>query len=592
MCVPGLKNWRIGFGLMTDLTKLSTEELEELLRAELGGEDFAPLLEAWSANPPNEKERLLLEARGEECRRAGVSEEGYKHLYWCLTKREYPDAHLPILRGLLKAYNNRDKEKPGVMIQAWRGFGKSTDLLVWVLLLLGNHPEKSMAFIRINDVKAQEAGDAIAGIVDDSLSWRACFPHVVPDKDKGWSKKSGFFVQNTDVVSKDGYSKWREICFADHTIEASLICSGVESGLIIGLHPTNGQWFDDLHDEKNTKSASEMKNIVDIFEGNILPAWFSPAGMPTLAVVCTPWDSDNDVYAAMLRTGLFELVKVPLFELDDNGPEFFEPLRSKVRLTWPEEYPMAKVRKIWNANTVKRFYQMFLLDDKLARENAVYKWQPYPGDSVDWNWPIVGGVDPVYTDKKEGAVSHFALCYLLRLPSGGAVIAGGVLEKCSASEGMDYIIRAQNMFKNYMRTWCETPGGNIVFIQMVMMNPGARIVPIEPKEFGSSAKGDRQYNFLEPILKSGYVYVSDADTPFLNTFRNYLAKYPSIADPHAPEWDVADSVVAALYGVPDIRMKAAVVANDGAYQKQLSKTIHNHSRGLKPPRIDWNGWSG
>ena len=574
-----------------NLTETTTKEITDLLRAELGDDaNLLELLEVWKSVPPSESERILLENRGKLCRAAGVSEEGYKHLYWCLTRREYPDAHLPILLGLLKAYNRNPGDLPGVMIQAWRGFGKSTDLLVWVLLLLGNHPVKSMAFVRINDTKAQEAGDAIAGIVEDSLSWRACFPHVVPDKDKGWSKKSGFFVRDEDVIRELGYSRWRELCFADHTSEPSLICAGVESGLIIGLHPTNGQWFDDLHDEKNTKSATEMKNVVDIFQGNILPAWFSPAGMPNLAVVCTPWDSDSDVYAAMLATGLFELVKVPLFEYDDDG-EYFAPLRRRIRLTWPDVYPMSKVMAIFSANTVKRFYQMFLLDDKAARENAVYTSYSYSHELVDWNLPIVGGTDPVYTDKKEGAVSHFALCYLIRLPNGGAVIADGVLEKCSASQGMDYILRAQNMFKNYLRTWCETPGGNIVFIQMVAMNPGARIVPIESKEFGRSSKGDRQYNFLEPILKSGYVYVSDADTKFLNTFRNYLAKYPHIADEHAPEWDVADSVVAALFGVPDIRLKAVSSANEQSYKNLVKKQV-SRDYGVRRRKIAWNEWSG
>jgi hypothetical protein len=577
---------------MTDLSKLSKQEIEKLLIEEVGELGFQKLLDEWINTPPSAQEKILLESRGLACRAAGVSEEGYRHLYWCLTRREYPDAHMPILTGLLKAYYRKPGDLPGVMIEAWRGFGKSTDLLVWVLLLLGNYPQKSTSFVRINDTKAQEAGDAIAGIIDNSIAWKACFPHVVPDKDKGWSKKSGFFVKDMDVVNEHGYPRWIEMCFTDHTIEPSLICAGVESGLLIGLHSTNGMWFDDLHDEKNTKSASEMKNIVDIFEGNILPAWFSPAGMPNLAVVCTPWDSDNDVYAAMRKTGLFAMVKVPLFEFDDEGPEYFEPLLRRVRLTWPDVYPMAKVMAIWSANTRKRFYQMFLLDDKAARENAVYSSYSYPSGMIDWLLPIIGGVDPVYTDKKEGATSHFALCYLLRLPNGGAVIGDGVLEKCSASQGMDYIIRAQNMYRNYLRTWCETPGGNILFIQMVNMNPGARIVPIEPKEFGNNSKGDRQYNFLEPILKSGYVYVSDASTPFLNTFRNYLEKYPNIADKHAPEWDVADSVVAALYGVPDIRLKAVSTATEKAYQQQAVRTLlRPQGSNLHRPKINWNAWS-
>lgn len=572
-----------------NFSELSTKEIVGLLQ-EAGVENIAALVDVWNQAPPTEHEKALLAARAQQC---SVSEVGYKNLYWCLTKREFPDAHLPVLRGLLKAYRKEDGR--GVMIQAWRGFGKSTDLLIWVLLLIGNNPKGSMAFVRINDTKAQEAGDAIAGIIENSIAWKLCFTNVVPDDKQGWSKKAGFFVQDKDVVERDGYSKWREMCFADHVAEPSLICAGIESGLLIGLHPTNGEWFDDLHDKKNTRSSTEMKAIVDMFTDNILPAWFSPAGMPNVAVVCTPWDSDNDVYAHMMKTGLFDLVKVPIFEFDDNGI-YFAPLRRNVRLTWPEVYSLERVLEIWNSGvdiTPRIFWQMFLLDDKRARENSGYRYSSFRADLIDWNLPIVGGVDPVYTDKRDGAVSHFALGYGVRLMTGGVVIADGVLEKCSASQGMDYIIRAQNMFINYQRTWCEIPGGNIVFIQMVQQNPGIRIAPIESKELGSDKKGDRQYSFLQPLFASGYVYVSDADTPFLNALRNYLLRYPNITDKHAPEWDVADAVVAVLYGCPDVRMRAVSAASDEAMKRQLSaqsRMRNEFIRGRK--RFDWNGWKG
>jgi nucleoside-diphosphate-sugar epimerase len=59
------------------------------------------------------------------------------------------------------------------------------------------------------------------------------------------------------------YAKWRMLCLADHLSEQSLICAGVESGSIIGLHSTNGFWLDDIHSELNTRSQAEMKKITD-----------------------------------------------------------------------------------------------------------------------------------------------------------------------------------------------------------------------------------------------------------------------------------------------------------------------------------------
>lgn len=562
-------------------------KLIEQIEAESGGVPIADLLKAFDETPLSEREREILKARAQLAR--SISEDGYKNLYWCVTKREYPKSHMPVLRGLLRAY----QEHRGVMIQAWRGFGKSTDLLVWVLLLLGNNPLGSMAFIRINDTKAQEAGDAIAMIIENSQAWKYAFPNVVPDEKAGWSKKAGFFVQDLNVVNGEGgYSRWRESCFADHISEPSLVCAGIESGMLIGLHPTNGQWFDDLHDEKNTKSATEMKSVVDMFDGNILPTWTDPKRPMTFAVVCTPWDSDNDVYAYMLGTGLVELVKIPIF-VDDPDGELFEPFDRRVRLTWSEVYTMQAVMTIWKSQNMnpKRFWQMFLLDDRAGRAAAVYKYYTMAhGMIAKSEWPMDAGIDPVYTRKKEGATSHFCMLWGLRIPLGGVVVSGGVLEKCSASEGMAYVVQTQRMYPNFGKTWCETYGGGELFIQMVQQNPGVRIYPIERKELPDEKKGDRQYTFLQPLLASGYFYISDEDTPVLNILRNYLARYPNIADPLAPEWDVADALVALLFGYFDVRAKAVNSAQDETTQRLVMG--YGRAASLRPPKIDWNAWRG
>ncbi|RPI95507.1 MAG: hypothetical protein EHM40_02835 [Chloroflexi bacterium] len=572
----------------SDLSNIPTEKLIEMIQKEAGNVPVADLLKAWADAPASEREREVLRARGTLARE--ISEPGYKNLYWCLTRREYPKSHMPILRGLLKAY----KEKKGVMVQAWRGIGKSTDLLVWVLLLLGNNPVGSMAFIRINDTKAQESGDAIAMIIENSFAWKACFPNVIPDEKAGWSKKAGFFVQDTNIVNAEGgYSRWREMCFADHTSEASLVCAGIESGMLIGLHPTNGEWFDDLHDEKNTKSATEMKNVVDMFDGNVLPTWTDPKRPMTFAVVCTPWDSDNDVYAFMLGTGLLELVKIPIFTDDPEG-EMFEPLNRRVKLTWPEVYTMEAVVRIWNSQQMnpKRFWQMFLLDDKAGRAGAVYKYYTIGHETIrKTEWLMDAGIDPVYSDKKEGGTSHFCMLYGLRIPMGGVCVSGGILEKCSASAGMGYVVQTQRTYPNFNRAWCETYGGGALFVQMVQQNPGVRINPIESKQLPNEKKGDRQYTFLQPLLASGFFFISDEDIPILNVLRNYLNRYPNISSPLAPEWDVADALVALLYGYFDVRARAVNSAND-QMTEQLFQRTRLGANSFRPPRIHWNEWRG
>jgi hypothetical protein len=254
---------------------------------------------------------------------------------------------------------------------------------------------------------------------------------------------------------------------------------------------------------------------------------------------------------------------------------------------------MDAVMKIWGSQKMnpKRFWQMFLLDDKAARAAAVYTYYSMDHTQIrKTEWPMDGGIDPVYTRKKEGASSHFCMLYGLRVPLGGVVVSGGILEKCSASQGMQYVVQTQRMNHNFGKTWCEVYGGGELFIQMVQQNPGVRINPIERKDLPDEKKGDRQYAFLEPLLSSGFFYVSDEDIHVLNVLRNYLARYPNIADPLAPEWDVADALVALLYGYFDVRARAVNSAAD----EQTLKLASGYGRytNLKPPRIAWNEWRG
>jgi hypothetical protein len=569
------------------LTEESQLDAYIFAREQLTSDEFKLLAETWIKTPLSEQERLALIARGQLVKELGVSEEGFKHLYWCITRREYPDAHLPLLHGLLRAYN----EKKGMMIMAWRGFGKSTDLLVWCLLLIGVNPVGSTAFVRINGPKADESGNMVAEIIEKHESWKACFPNVIPDTDKGWSIQRGYFVIDTNVSGlagsegyEAGYSDWRQKCFSDHTAEPSLICAGVESGVIIGLHPTNGFWFDDLHDENNTRSKAEMQKVVDILEGNIIPTWFTPKGKPIIACACTPWDSDADAYHAMLKTGMFELVKIPIFtdaEEDGDGV-WFAPLEKSVILAWPEAYPIERVVEIYNSN-ISRFFQMFLLDDKAARLSMKYSYQNFEHEHIKWtDWQIGGGADPIYsmeqTDKK--GTHYFALAYLLITPLGTGILGGGVLEKCSASQGMAHIAKAQMTFNNWLNTWCEADAGNAVFIQLSIAFPGVRVIPFPLRAVAKGKKADRQYSFLEKPLRDGLLMVSDQDTPFLNTFRSYLLRFPNFAD-NAPEWDVADAVVAALYGRPQIWQRAgAELVGSPAYTLAQHRNMHDPTANL------------
>jgi hypothetical protein len=435
--------------------------------------------------------------------------------------------------------------------------------------------------VRVNDGKAQEMGKTIATMIQTSPGWKKVFPHVIPDEKAGWSVEKGFNVLDTRVTGvpgssgfEDKYGRWRMACLADHLSEQSLICLGVESGSAIGAHPTNGMWFDDLHDEQNTTSQAELKKVTNILRGNFFPTWFSAGGSPTIGVFCTPWSlNPPDAYQVMLETGLFKHIKMPIFVPDENG-EVFPPSGQKVKLAWPEVFPMDKVVEM-SKTYGTRFGQMCLLDVNLSKPRNM-RWQSFPARDIKWSeWDMIAGVDPVGTLKAisgpDGGISHFAMAWALKTPYSTVVIADGVIEKCDADEGERHVTDAARTYnKTFRRASVESNGVGALFIGMLTRNKGLKVNAHKTSEIGSGNKQERQYRFLQPLFANGSVMVSDADTPFLNAVREYLDLFPNM-DKNSYLWDVGDALVLALYDIPEIWTRIVANTVESVFAKKERK---------------------
>lgn len=506
--------------------------------------------------------------------RAGeeVSAGGFATWYEEQYQREFPYVFGPVAEEFAWAYHNRK----GVILEGWRGLGKSTFFAAWCPYVMGVNPVGSTALIRINDAKAKEMGKTISDIVMTSLAWKRMFSHVVPDDRAGWSVENGFEVMDTRVTgvpgSKDfesNYAKWRMMCLANHLSEKSLLCSGVESGSNIGLHPTNGAWFDDLHDEQNTKSITEMKNTTDIVKGNIIPTWFSAGGAPTLGVFCTPWSKNPpDAYEVMMNTGLFKKISIPIFKLDEDGEEIpketsdGKPIDSewagrKVKPTWRENFPVQRIADIIKANGT-RFGQMYLLDVELSKPKNM-RYQQFPQEQIVWNeWMQTVGVDPVATVKGvstgEG-ISHFAAVQLLKTPYNTVVIGDAIVERCDALEGEKIIANLQRTYaRTYQNASVELNGAGAMFVAMVTRTKGLKIHGHAVGELGTGNKKDRQYRFLQPLMASGTVLISTADTPGLNLVREYFDVFPNFEN-DSPLADVGDAICIGVLDIPEVWTK-------------------------------------
>jgi hypothetical protein len=527
------------FDDLRDLQKNKPEELKELFRRD-----------------PALRKRILewgeyIEG-GEK-----VSAGGFALFYKLLFDRFLPKVMEPVAEEFAWAYQNRK----GVVLEGWRGFGKSTFFTGWGPYVMGVNPVGSTALIRINDGKAKEMGKAISDIIMTNPAWKMMFPHVAPDERAGWSVENGFNVMDLRITGdpgsagfEEGYSKWLMMCLADHLSEKSLVCNGVESGSNIGLHPTNGEWFDDLHDERNTQSTSEMQRVVKIIEANFVPTWFSAGGSPTIGVFCTPWSKNPpDAYQSMLKTGMFRHLKIPIFKLDEEG-EVFPPTGEKVKLTWPELFPMERVVEIHKAAGT-RFGQMYLLNVELSKPKNI-KYTDFPEEDIKVEiWPMIAGVDPVAwvrgISTGEG-VSHFAAAQFLKTPYNFLVVYDGIIERCDAQQGEKYIA---DMQRTYYRTFegasIEKNGAGAIFIALLNRTTGIKYHGHDVRELGLGKKKDRQYRFLQPLFASGAIKVSTAKTPFLDAVREYLDIFPNFEEDSYLA-DVGDALAIGALDVPEI----------------------------------------
>lgn len=515
-----------------------------------------------------------------------VSASGFALWYKELYQRPFPKVFQDVAEEFSWAFHNRK----GVLLEGWRGMGKSTFFAAWCPYVMGVNPVGSTALIRINDAKAKEMGKAISDIIMTNPGWKKLFGNVVPDIQAGWSVENGFEVFDAKVTGDpsspgftNGYAKWRMQCLANHLSEKSLVCNGIESGSNIGLHSTNGMWFDDLHDESNTRSPAELKKVTDIIDGNIKPTWFGAGGSPTLGVFCTPWsDNPPDAYQVMLQTGLFKHIKKPVFVEDEQGEEIpvtvdFEKetysvppeyAGKKVKLAWAEAFPMKKVVEMMRTYKT-RFGQMCLLRLDLSRPKNM-RYQTFPAKDIKWNeWRMVLGVDPVGTVKGVSTgdgISHFAAAMLVKSPYNTLIVADGFVEKIDALEGEKRVAEVQRTYqRTYDNASIELNGAGAMWAAMITRTSGIKYHGHNVSEIGTGSKKERQYRFLQPLFASGAVLVSDAQTEYLDKVREYLDNFPNFP-PESELWDVGDSLANGVLDIPQIWTKVVVDNADNIFK--------------------------
>ena len=485
------------------------------------------------------------------------SVEGYCAFYELLHGFPPPEHIVREISIIYKAHN----EGVGSVVFAWRGSWKSVSISVTFLAYrIGIEPHKTNMVVSANDDSAEKVTKAIAAIIEYHPAWKTVFPHVVPDTGR-WSVE-GFSVLDNSV-SREEWAKRQS-----GVIDPTLIGGGYKSSRLIGKHPSGVLDIDDIHDRDNASSERERKVVVDILVKTILKTVIKEHDkmITWLVAVGTPWALD-DAYYTMKNTGQYEFISIPAMTKAEEGQGvyvdgknrdgvIFEDIVGWWNFTFPQHFGVKTVIKE-RADGKQSFWQMIMLD-LAASSSGRLTYYEYPAKDMRYDLPTIGGVDPTtFEEAHEGnRNSHFALAYVSKLPTGGAVVVDGILEQCSQLQAENHILVAQGLFPNWQYVAVENVSVGKVFLQTLQRNARIKAVPSGLRDISDgkiSSKRDRVLQ-THKWFEDGTVKISSADTPFLNALRRLFDKFYDLDPKHDYAFDAFDAVYHALRNMPEVLM--------------------------------------
>ena len=485
-------------------------------------------------------EELLLSTLARE-----DSPEGFAAFFRVITGKDLT----PFAQKWIDDLYQSRKDSKYFAIEAFRGSAKTTVLTAFLCFRIGLEPHKTYLTIQVGDDIAQDNSERVADIIANNPGWKLCFPHVVPDMDKGWGA-GGYEVMRKDIP----YPEWRKL--NSDRKDPTFLGLGYKSRAIIGKRVTGLLLVDDILDENNTSSDREMETVRKIMTGTLFPTLVKGAWM---VCVFTPWREDDPVMS-MTSLDEFVRIKTPIVEeckQDDPGSFQLPDDATYYRSVWPKRFPVSEIKMRRAMSAKIEFARMYLLDLSKA-DRQVFKWFEYPASQINGSWAMVGGVDYASSLKNaqnmanQADTDYFALAYVAKLPTGGAVVVDGVLARTTMLPALGYVERAQELYPGWLLTVVEGDGKGEEFIQVLLQKPNLKIVPMKT---GGKGKMERLERQMSPWLESMRVRISDADTPFLNELRKELREYPN--NRHD---DAMDAVYWALRGMPEVL--AMPVTND------------------------------
>lgn len=488
--------------------------METVENRELTQEELGEIKEYIATLSKEELDAFILKTYGEDAIARYTAQqdtpEGFAAFYELLYLRPLPDH---VMKWMVKIYEAHAEEMP-TLVKAFRGSTKSTNFATFLSFRIGQEPEKTNLIIGSSDEKISEVTETAADIIMQNPGWKRIFPDIVPDiespvrgiKAGHWGVKGGYDVWDNRV----DYAEWRRMRQQEGTAP-TLKGVGYESRYLPGPHPTGVLIVDDIHFEGNTSSPRELLTVKKTYKGTIIPmiepdTWHIVAG--------TPW-TESDLLAYIEATGAYECVSTPACEMD--GDEIVNPTWDK----WNIKRLAARRKKVGDVE----FARMYLLDLEKTKGLILKKeWLKYwPHREINGDWPVIIGVDYTSTeDPLRERGDYFALAVARVIPGGrGLVIEDGVRAKMSHADAESKVVSWGSRYPTLMGIYVEAIISGNVFYQDLLKNAEIRAsgLPIMPVRFNKS-KGVRFEKLIAPLFERSRLYLSDAENPFVNAFRD------------------------------------------------------------------------
>lgn len=536
-----------------------TDELDYIRELQNDPEKYMAAVLHWrQTHTLDEAQARYNEILAEEAREA----DGYEN-YLAYHELIHGGKVLPHVIEPLRMSFEAHKNGEIFMWLGFRGSLKTTTELTVDSFLIGHHPEMTGIITGASDDNAVINAKFVAQIVELHPEFKRVFPYIKP-KEKAWGA-DGYWVVDARLSEEEWKKRQSKV------IDPSFIGGGYKSARINGKHPSLFLTVDDLHDIDTSASVTEREYIKTVFFSQILPTTIrrNDKLLTRVDVTGVPFAKD-DSYAQLEQSGGTVVYKLPIMRqaannakgavyidgVNPNTGVLYEDIQGWWYLTWAENFGVNSIVNVRSKGKAA-FWQMYMLDIETAKTAGI-KYYLFDHNQINNEWYTVGGADPTTfeQDKQVGGntMSHFALCYLSKLPMGGAVVAGGILEKCGIEDAKQKILDAQSIFKNWRTTAVENVGPGKVFKNYLMTDPRVRVIASDLVNLGETDirnKEDRFYTQMSAWLENMVIRISDAPTPYLLGLRRGLDNFFDLPK-HDSAKDACDALYHAAKLIPEV----------------------------------------